>query len=297
MNPGHQLWHTACVSGWCRFSRGSHVPKREADPGETEQVDHVKQRLSGPSIRRDAPIALTGNSERFESPEFPDAHRRWRRGRRDDRVRGFARGENCQGSGNSGAAGCRPDTAALAGPERGAERERAGADDRGRVLQGGPGPFQLAHDWPDAHHLRFLPASHQTAGRQARQGDEASGEPVRKPQRDRQGTRHGTSRARGAGRERAGNGRPEISRQPARQARPGVPGKARRQVDRREPQGRHLRRHQGRLQASEHDDGQAARRQPRVARAGVLLGRRRIHRVERVYAAEEEPAEISRSRR
>ena len=133
--------------------------------------------------------------------------------------------------------------------------EGPGADDRGRVLQGGPGPFQLAHDWPDAHHLRFLPASHQAAGRQARHGDEASGEPVRKPQRDRQGTRHGTRRARRTGREGTGDGRPEIPGRPARQARPGVPGEARRQVDRREPQGRHLRRHQGRLQAPEHDDG------------------------------------------
>ena len=35
-----------------------------------------------------------------------------------------------------------------------------GADDRGRVLQSGPGPFELAHDRPDAHHLRFLPAMH-----------------------------------------------------------------------------------------------------------------------------------------
>ena len=40
----------------------------------------------------------------------------------------------------------------------------------------------------------------------------------RKPQRDGQGTRHGTSRARRAGRERTGNGRPEISGRPARQA-------------------------------------------------------------------------------
>ena len=108
--------------------------------------------------------------------------------------------------------------AALCGLECREEGAGAGVDDRGRVLQGGPGPFQLAHDWSDAHHLRFLPAGHQTAGRQTRQGDEASGELVRKPQRDGQGTRHGTSRARRAGRERTGNGRPEIPRRPARQA-------------------------------------------------------------------------------
>ena len=37
---------------------------------------------------------------------------------------------------------------------------------------------------------------------------------------------------------------------------------------------------------------QAPRRQRGVARAGVLLGGRRIHRVERVHAPEEEPAEV-----
>ena len=151
-----------------------------------------------------------------------------------------------------------------------------------RVLQGGPGAFELAHDRSDAHHLRFLPASHETAGRQTRHGDEASGELVRKPQRDRQGTRHGTSRARRTGRERAGDGRPEVPGRLARQAGPDVPGEARRQVDRCEPQGHHLRCSQGRLQAPEHDDVQAPRRQRGAARAGVLLRGRWIHRVERV---------------
>ena len=98
------------------------------------------------------------------------------------------------------------------------EGEGARADDGGRVLQGGARTFQLAHDRSDAHHLRFLPASHQAAGRQTRQGDGAQGQPVRKPQRHRKGTRHGTGRAGGTGRERAGNRRPEISGRPARQA-------------------------------------------------------------------------------
>ncbi len=102
--------------------------------------------------------------------------------------------------------------------ERRQEGQGARADDGGRVLQSGPGPIELAHDRPDAHHLRFLPASHQTAGRQTRQGNEASGQPVRKSQRDRQGTRHGTGRTGGTGRKRAGNRGPEISGQPARQA-------------------------------------------------------------------------------
>ena len=82
----------------------------------------------------------------------------------------------------------------------------------------GPGPSSSHTIGPMRITYDFYQRCHQTAGRQTRQGDEASGEPVRQPQRDRQGTRHGTRRARGAGRERAGNGRPEISRQPARQA-------------------------------------------------------------------------------
>ncbi len=131
----------------------------------------------------------------------------------------LARRENSEGRRNiDAAAGCGIDAASLC--RLGCREEGAGAraDDGGRVLQSGARTIEFAHDWSDAHHLRFLPASHQTAGRQTRQGDEASGEPVRKPQRDGQGARHGTSRARRAGRERTGNGRPEISRRLARQA-------------------------------------------------------------------------------
>ena len=64
------------------------------------------------------------------------------------------------------AAGRSVGAGALAGPECREEGEGPGVDDRGRVLQGGPRPFELAHDWSDAHHLRFLPARHQAAGRQ-----------------------------------------------------------------------------------------------------------------------------------
>ncbi len=71
------------------------------------------------------------------------------------------------------------------------------------------------------------------------------------------------------------------------------PGKARRQVDQCQSQGRHLRCDQGRLQAPEHDDGQTPRRRRGVARTGVLLSGRRIHRVERIHAAKEERAEVS----
>ena len=46
----------------------------------------------------------------------------------------------------------------------------------------------------------------------------------------------------------------------------------------------HLRRHQRRLPPSEHNDCEAARRQRVALRVGILLGRRRIHRVERLQA-------------
>ena len=38
----------------------------------------------------------------------------------------------------------------------------------------GPGPFELAHDWPDAHYLRFLSKGNETARRQAGKGNGAS---------------------------------------------------------------------------------------------------------------------------
>ena len=52
--------------------------------------------------------------------------------------------------------------------------EGPGDDDARRVLQGRPGPLELAHDRPDAHHLRLLPALHEAAGRPAREGDRRS---------------------------------------------------------------------------------------------------------------------------
>ena len=72
------------------------------------------------------------------------------------------------------------------------------------------GPMRITYDF--YQRATKLPAD------TARQGDEASGEPVRKSQRDGQGTRHGTGRARRAGRERTGNRRPEIPGRLARQA-------------------------------------------------------------------------------
>ena len=61
---------------------------------------------------------------------------------------------------------------------------------------------------------------------------------------------------------------------------------------RRLAEGRHLRRAEGRLPAPEHDDVQADGRGHGAPRAGVLLGRRRLHRVEGLRAAEEGPAEV-----
>ena len=82
----------------------------------------------------------------------------------------------------------------------------------------GPGPSSSHTIGPMRITYDFYQRADETAGRQTRQGDEAPGQLVRQPQRDRQGTRHGTGLVSGIGRKRAGHGRPEISGQPARQA-------------------------------------------------------------------------------
>ena len=108
------------------------------------------------------------------------------------------------------------------------------------------------------------------------------------------GLGHGTERASLAGHrgQGAGDRRPALPRRPAGQARPGLPGEARRQDVRRLPEGRRLRLAQGRLPAPEHHDLQAHGGGHRAPRAGVLLRRRRVHRVEGLRAAEEGPAEV-----
>ena len=68
-------------------------------------------------------------------------------------------GENSEGPRNTAVRRLPTKAAARSRPECREEGPGAGADDRGRVLQGGAGTFELAHDRPDAHHLRFLPAS------------------------------------------------------------------------------------------------------------------------------------------
>ena len=73
---------------------------------------------------------------------------------------------------------------------------------------------------------------------------------------------------------------------------PGIQGEAGRQDVRRVVEGRHLRRAEGRVPASQHHDVQADGGRQGAARAGVLLRRRRLHRMEGLPAAEEGTAEV-----
>ena len=169
---------------------------------------------------------------------------------------------------------------AVARPQRREGIEGPGDDPGRRVLQGRPRPLELAHDRADAHHLRLLPALHQAAGRPARQGDRPEGPPVRQPERDRQGPRHRARFAGRAARQGAGDGRSAVPRRDARQAQPVLPGEARRQDLHPDAGRRDLRLAQGRLSSSQHDDLQADGRRQADLRAGVLLGGRRLHRME-----------------
>ena len=83
----------------------------------------------------------------------------------------------------------------------------------------------------------------------------------------------------------------------AARSQPGVQGEVGRQDDRCVAEGRHLRRAERHLAAPEHDDLQADGGRQGAARAGVLLRRRRLHRMERLHAAEEGTAEVSGTRR
>ena len=93
----------------------------------------------------------------------------------------------------------------------------AGDDDARRVLQGRPRTVELAHDRPDAHHLRLLPALHEAAGGSAREGHRAS-RCTCIGSLSATGKGHGTERAALAGHRRqgAGNGRARVPRQPGR---------------------------------------------------------------------------------
>ena len=186
-----------------------------------------------------------------------------------------------------------PGGAAVARPERGEERPGSGDDGGGRVLQGGAGPLELAHHRADAHYLRLLPALHEAPGGTTRKGDGAQGAPVRQPQRHGTRARHGARRARGAARPGAGHRRSLVSRQDARRTQSVVPVEARRQDVQSDAQRHRLRRDQRGFSSPQHHDGQAAGRRHRALRAGVLLGGRRLHRVERLHASQEERAEVS----
>ena len=103
------------------------------------------------------------------------------------------------------------------------------------------------------------------------------------------GKGHGTERASlgGPHRQGAGHGRSAVPRRDDGEAGPDLPGEARRQDLQPVARRHHLRLAQGRLPAPEHHDLQTHGRRQGDPRAGVLLARRRVHRVEGLHAAEE----------
>ena len=180
------------------------------------------------------------------------------------------------------------------GSRRRQEVQRARDDHDRRVLQGRPGPLELAHDRPDADHLRFLPALRPSC-RPIKLAKATALKVHLFGSLSATGKGHGTERAALAGidRQGAGDGRAGVPRQPARRTRTRVfPVKLGDEDVQRVAQGHHLRRAEGRLPASQHDDLQADGGRQGAARAGVLLGRRRLHRVEGLHAAEEGRAEV-----
>ena len=113
------------------------------------------------------------------------------------------------------------------------------------------------------------------------------------------GKGHGTERAALAGhhRQRARDSRTGIPRQSGREPGPDLPGETRRQDAHALAQGHHLRRAEGEVSPPEHDDLQVDGRRHRPVRAGVLLRRWRLHRVEGLPTTQEGPAQVSRTRR
>ena len=112
-------------------------------------------------------------------------------------------------------------------PRHRQEVEGPGDDGGGRVLQGRSGPIEFAHDRADAHHLRLLPALHETAGRPAGAGHGPQGASVRQPERDRQGARHRTRVAGGPRGEGARHSGSNVPRRDDRQAAANLSGYAR----------------------------------------------------------------------
>ena len=189
-----------------------------------------------------------GDSDRLRPPEVHHAQRCHFRGRGADRL--FAIGDRKQGApadrrhAASRGQAVSPRRTAVRRPERGEERAGPGDDGGGRVLQGGAGPLELAHDRPDAHYLRLLPAVHEAPGGPARQSDGTQGAPVRQPQRHGERARHGARRARGAVGPGAGHCRSLVSRQDARRTQSVIPVEAWRQDVQSDAQRHRLRRDQ-----------------------------------------------------
>ncbi len=160
----------------------------------------------------------------------------------------------------------------------------------------GPGPSSSHTIGPDAHHLRLLPALHGASGGATREGDRHEGASVRQPERHRRRTRHRAGGARGHDRQGARDRRTRIPRQPRVESGSALSREAGGQDVHAHVEGHHLRSAQGRVPAPEHDDVQPDGRGRRPLRARVLLGRRRLHRVEGVSTSEERAAEVSRTR-
>ena len=187
---------------------------------------------------------------------------------------------------------------AVAGARRRQEVEGAGDDDARRVLQGRARAFELAHDRPDAHHLRLLPALPRSCRPTSSRRSPASKVHLF-GSLSATGKGHGTERAALAGviGKEPATVEPEFLDGLAANPDQSFPGEARRQDAQRVAQGHRLRRAQGRVPASEHDDVQADGRRRGPLRARVLLGRRRVHRVEGLSAAEEGRSRSTRTRR
>ena len=181
---------------------------------------------------------------------------------------------------------------AVARARRRQEGEGARDDDARGVLQGRSRALELAHDWPDAHHLRLLSTLHEAARRSAREGDRVESALVWKLERHGQGARHRTGLARRGDRQGARDRGAGVSRRPGGQSGSELSREAGRQDVQGLAEGHRLRRAQRRVPASEHHDVQADGRRRRRLRARVLLGRRRVHRVEGISTAQERRAEI-----
>ena len=253
--------------------------------------DHAQRAVSARS--RTAPC---GNPGRRRPPGVHDAQRPHRRRRRDHRL--LASDPATTGRRASTCGTASPGQQAVAGSRRREEGQGPGDDDARRVLQGRARALELAHDRPDAHHLRLLPALHEAAGRPARQGDRHCKVHLF-GSLSATGKGHGTERAALAG---------VIGKEPATvdpefldslaakpdQTFPVKLGDKTFNVSLKDiiydaPKGDFPHPNTMTCKLMAGDDG--------ALRAGVLLGRRRVHRVEGLSAAEEGRSRSTRTRR